>query len=266
MFTINADDLSATLDKVTPHVPDVPGRDHQKLVILDSVPGWLHAVVPGERTLAVARTPVRNSTAQWSATIAYSDARALRVWLESADKVHVEYGVHTGRPLLRFLEGAAQMAMPVVTDMDELPWRTLLQQETAPTSAPRRVVRINAEDLARWGHVGDDMEMWPASGVAAFVVTAGGDFIGFQLPCFSFPSRDVVADWRRALRCRRFVFDGTQYEVGASYADKWGHAWRMTARPAPGEEPLVVSVESSAVALPLGVVLSTGGHLKRIPA
>lgn len=266
MFTIDADERSATLDKVIPHVPDVPDRDHQELVVLDSVPGWLHAVVPGQRTLAVARTPVGRSTAQWSAILAYSDVRALRVWLESADKVHVEYRVHLGRPLLRFSDGAAQTAMPVVTDMEELPWRMLLRQETAPTSTPSRAVRVNAEDLARWERAGDDVEMWPASGVAAFVVTAGRDFIGFQLPCFSYPNSGVRADWQRALRRSQFVYDGTQYEVGASYADKWGHTWRMTAHPASGEEPLVVSVASSAVALPLGVVLSTGGHLKRIPA
>lgn len=265
MFTTKADALSAILDKVVPHRPGRHGLDHLDMIVLDCTRGWLHAVAAGERTIAVARTPVETA-AHWTAPVAYDDVYALSAWLESSDQVHVEHTLDSGRPLLHFTEGAAQTTVPVASYMADLPWRKLLRLETRPAPSARLAVRISAEDLALWEHAGENVEIWPAAGVAAFVVTAGPNFIGFHLPHFTSPDARVLEGWRASLRSRRFLHDGTPYEIGASYADQWGTVWRVTARPEPGEMPMVVSADSSAVALPLAVVLRVGGRLKRISA
>lgn len=54
-------------------------------------------------------------------------------------------------------------------------------------------------------------------------------------------------------------------KVAPHRIDWWGAVWRVTARPAPGEEPFVVSADRFRVVLPLGVVLKVGGPLLRLP-
>ncbi|MFD8379132.1 hypothetical protein ACFV2X_11440 [Streptomyces sp. NPDC059679] len=265
MFTVKADALSATLDKVVPHRSALsaclPDLDQVDMVLLDCTRSWLHVVVAGERTMAVARTRIENTT-HWSAPVAYADVDALCAWLDSSDEVHVQHTLDGGRPLLHFTEGAARATVPVASHMAELPWREVLLAEAPQSHALSRAVRMSSRDLALWEHAGKDIEVWPAAGVAAFIVTSGPDFIGLQLPHLGSPV-EVVDGWQASLRTRRFLYEGIPYEVGASYTDQWGMVWRVAASPAPGEEPLVVSADRSSVALPLAVVLQAGGRLTR---
>ncbi|MCR8573057.1 phiSA1p31-related protein [Streptomyces sp. Isolate_219] len=261
MFIIKADALSAILDKVAPHSP--AGAEDLNMVVLDCSRGWLHAAAGGRRTLAVARTRVDG--AHWTAPLGFDDVCALRGWLESSDQVHVEHTTHEGLPVLHFSEGTAQLTVPVATYMASLSWRSLLLAEARPSSYQRATVRLSAEDLELWQHAGEDVELIPATGRAAFIVTAGPDFIGLQMPRPRTPGGDALTGWATSVRSRRFLYDGLPYEVGASYADRRGFVWRITARPAPGEEPLIVSADRSSVVLPLAVVLSAGGPLLRLP-
>ncbi|MGW3121333.1 hypothetical protein ACWDBW_29985 [Streptomyces sp. NPDC001107] len=268
MFTIKADDLSAVLDQITPHHLDVRDTGGLDVVVLDCTRSYLHAVGAGASTLAVARTPIEN-TVIWTAPIDYDEATALRTWLDTSDQVQVEHAIDDGRPLLRFTEGPARITMPVVTDAPELPCRTMVRVEAQPRLAEERAVRISSEDLARWQSAGRDVEIWPAAGTAAFVVTAGPDFIGVQLPE---PSDmyggalegDPLEGWTASTRTQVFLHAGLPYEVGASYADRWGRVWRILARPAPGQEATAVSGDPSGAALPLSVVLVAGGPLMRV--
>ncbi|MBC9724930.1 hypothetical protein [Streptomyces sp. TRM68367] len=265
MFTIKADALSAILDKVAPHHLKARDTDDLDVVVLDCTRNRLHAVGAGARTIAVARTPIEN-TAQWTAPIDYDEAIALRAWLDTSDHVHVEHTLDSGRPLLRFTEGPAQITMPVATDAPELPWRDIVRLEAHTPLAEPRVVQISSEDLALWEAAGQDIEIWPAAGAAAFVVTSGPDFIGVQLPQLEAPDANPLDGWTASLRTRWFLHEGLPYEVGAGYADRWGMVWRIVARPAPGQEPTAVSADPSAAALPLSVVLNAGGPLLRVSA
>jgi hypothetical protein len=265
MFTIKADALSAILDKVTPHRRGSVDADDADVILLDCTRGWLHAITSGPRTLAVARTPIQNTT-QWVSPLAYSDACALRAWLEASDHVHIEHTLDGGRPLLHLTEGAAQTTVPVASYMPDLPWREILRTETRPHSPVPSAVRISSEDLARWKNAGDDVEVWPAAGEAAFIVTAGTDFIGMQMPSYEPPAGTALAGWAASLRTRRFLHEDLPYEVGASYADRQGKVWRIVAQPAPGQEPMAVSVDPACVALPLSVVLRVGGYLMPVSA
>ncbi|MGW2022044.1 phiSA1p31-related protein [Streptomyces decoyicus] len=262
MFTINAGDLSAILDKVAPHRPADPDMGYLDMIVLDCTRRWLYAVAGGDRTIAIARTPVKG--AHWIAPIAYDDASALRGWLESADHVSVEHRLDTGRPLLRFTEGAAQITVPVASDMADLPWRALLRAAAERPSADWGAVRLRAEDLALWEHAGEEAEVHAAGG-AALVIRSGPDFIGLHMPCTRTRSGDPLEGWSASVRSRLFLYGGMPYEVGAVYADRRGARWRITARPEPGQEPVVVGADDSCVALPLSVVLAVGGPLMRLP-
>ncbi|MDN0193940.1 hypothetical protein [Streptomyces sp. S.PNR 29] len=265
MFTITADALSAILDKVTPHHLTARDTDGLDVVVLDCTRSWLHAIGAGPRTIAVARTPIQNS-GHWTAPIDYDEVLALRAWLDTSDHVHVEHTTDNGRPLLRFTEGPAQITMPVLTDAPKLPWRHIVRLEGhSPKTAPRPV-RISAEGLALWESAAQNIEVWPAAGVAAFVVTAGPDFIGVQLPKAETVNGNALDGWTASLRTRWFLHEGLPYEVGAGYADRWGMVWRILARPAPGQEPTAVTADPSGAALPLSVVLNVGGPLLRIHA
>lgn len=268
MFTIKADALSAALDQITPHHLDVRDTGGLDVVVLDCTRGHLHAVGAGPRSLAVARTPIENTSA-WTAPVDYDEVIALRTWLDTSDHIHVEHTVEDGRPLLRFTEGPAQITMPVVTDAPELPWRTIVRLEAQPRFAAPGAVRISSEDLARWESAGKDVELRPGAGMAAFVVTAGPDFIGVQLPepgsmDGTAQDRSALDGWTTSLRTHLFLHAGLPYEVGASYADRWGMVWRILARPAPGQEPIAVTADPSGSALPLSAVLGAGGPLLRV--
>ncbi|MGW2320162.1 hypothetical protein [Streptomyces sp. NPDC001680] len=260
MVTIKADALSAVLDKITPH--HLSDRDTGVLdtVVLDCTSGWFHTVGAGERTIAVARTPIEN-TAHWSAPVDYDEVIALRAWLDTSDHIHVEYTVDNGRPLLRFTEGPAQITMPVATEAPELGWRHIVRTEARPNLAEPRAIRIGSGDLTLWESAGEDIEIRPAAGVAAFVVTAGPDFIGIQVPKPDASDGDELEGWTASLRTRSFLHEGLPYEVGGSYADRYGKVWRILARPEPGEEPTAVTADPSGVALPLSVVLNASGPL-----
>lgn len=260
MFTIKAEALSAILDKVAPHRPSGPDVEHLDMVLLDCNRGWLHAVAGGDRTLAVARTTVAGS--HWTAPLAFEDVSALRGWLESSDHVLVEHVLEDGRQLLRFSEGSAQTTVPVATYMADLPWRTLLRAEAGPPpSYERGPVRLSAEDLALWEHAGEEVEVRHAARRAALVVTAGPDFIGLQMPRPGPRSVNALDGWSTSVRSRHFLYQGLPYEVGGLYMDVLGAMWRVVARPAPGEEPVVVSADRSGVVLPLAAVLRVGGRL-----
>lgn len=262
MVTVKADALSAILDKVTPHHLRDRGIDELDMVVLDCTRGWLHAVAAGASTIAVARTPIEN-TAHWTAPVDYDEAIALRTWLDTSDHVHVQYTLDGGIPLLRFTEGTAQITMPVATYAPMLPWREIVRLEAHSPLAEPRVVQISSADLALWEAAGQDIQVWPAAGAAAFVVTAGPDFIGVQLPQLEAPDDNPLEGWTASLRMQLFLHEGQHYEVGAEYADRWGMVWRILTRPKPGQEPTAVSADPSGVALPLSVVLNVGGPLLR---
>ncbi|MFE0257307.1 hypothetical protein [Streptomyces sp. NPDC059010] len=222
VFTIKAEDLSAILDKIAPH--HLRGRDTDGLdvVVLECPRGWLHAVGAGARTLAVARAPIEN-TAHWTAPVDYDEAIALRAWLDTSERVHVEHTLDSGRPLLRFAEGPAQITMPVPTDAPELPWRDIVRREARPPLAMPRPVQISSEDLALWEAAGQDIEIWPAARAAAFIITSGQDFIGLHLPQFAEgPDGKPLDGWTTSLRTRWFLHEGLPYEVGAGYVHRWG--------------------------------------------
>ncbi|MER6011611.1 hypothetical protein [Streptomyces bluensis] len=263
MFTIKAGALSAILDKVTPHHLGVRDTDDLDMVVLDCTRGWLHVVAAGASTVAVARAPIEN-TAHWSAPVDYDDAVALRAWLDTSDHIHVEHTLDSGRPLLHFTEGPAQITVPVATYAPELPWRDMVRREAHPPLGAPRAVRISSEDLALWESAGQDIEIWPAAGVAAFIVTAGPDFIGVQLPQHEIPEGNALDGWTASLRTRWFLHEGLPYEVGSGYADRWGMVWRIVARPEPGQEPTAVSADPSGASLPLSAVLNVGGPLLRV--
>ncbi|MFE7277941.1 hypothetical protein [Streptomyces sp. NPDC057623] len=265
MFTIKADALSAILEKVTPHHLGRRDTDDLDVVVFDCTRSWLHVVGASARTIAVARTPIENA-GHWIVPVDYDEAMALRAWLDTSDHIHVEYTLDGGRPLLRFAEGPAQITMPAATDSPELPWRPIVRLEAQPPHTAPRALQISSEDLALWEAAGDNVEIWPAAGAAAFVVTSGSDFIGVQLPQLEAPKGNPLNGWTASLRMRWFLHEGLPYEVGAGYADRWGMVWRIVARPAPGHEPTAVSADPSGAALPLSVVLNTGGPLLRIPA
>ncbi|ORT54284.1 hypothetical protein [Streptomyces sp. CB03238] len=264
MISMRADALSAILDKVAPHRPTGDGMEHLDVIVLDCTRRWLHAAAGGDRTLAVARTPVTGS--HWTAPIAFQDATALREWLESSDHITVEHLLERGGPLLRFTEGAAQLTVPVATSMAELPWRNLLRLEAPPSYHTTEPVRLGTADLALWENAGEEVDVRPGAGLAALVVTAGRDFIGVQMPRPGTPGGDPLLGWAASIRSRCFLYEGLPFEVGARYLDHWGAVWWVAARPAPGEEPLVVSVDRPGTVLPLEVVLKAGGPLLRLPA
>ncbi|MGW3031159.1 hypothetical protein ACWDCB_07975 [Streptomyces sp. NPDC001178] len=268
MFTIKADALSAVLDQVTPHHLDVRDTGGLDVIVLDCTRGHLHAVGAGASTLAIARTPIEN-TALWTAPLDYDEVSVLRSWLDTSDHIHVEHTVEGGRPLVRFAESPAQITMPVVTDAPELPWRTILRLEAQPRLGAARTVRISAADLVLWESTGRDIEIRPAAGMAAFVVTSGPDFIGVQLPRPEAADgkaleADALDGWTASLRTRWFLHEGLPYEIGASYADRWGMVWRILVRPEPGQEPIAVTADPSGSALPLSAVLGAGGPLLRV--
>ncbi|WP_180685940.1 hypothetical protein [Streptomyces gossypiisoli] len=265
MFSMKADALSAILDKVAPHRPTGDGMEHLDMIVLDCTRRWLHAAAGGDRTLAVARTPVTGS--HWTAPITFEDATALHEWLESSDHITVEHLLDGGGPLLRFSEGAAQLTVPVATNMADLPWRTLLRSEAQPPYHVAEAVRLNAADLALWENAGEEVDVRPGAGLTALVVTAGPDFIGLQMPRPGAPGGDPLLGWAASLRSRCFLYEGLPFEVGARYLDHWGAVWWVPARPAPGKkEPLVASVDRPGTVLPLEVVLKVGGPLQRLPA
>ncbi|MFE0190747.1 hypothetical protein [Streptomyces sp. NPDC058989] len=266
MFTIKADALSAILDKVAPHRPCDLESDPPPFIQLDCSPRWLHAIAGGERTLAVARTPVDG--AHWTAPIDFDDAAALRSWLAFSSHVLVEHTLDDGRPLLHFREGAAKLTLPVVSYGPDIPWRAMLLRAARDRRREPGPVQLDSADLALWQHAGEHIEVRHAGGRAPFLITAGKDFIGLHQPQRADgPShdQDSLAGWTDSVRSRRFIYAGQVYEVGARYADRWGAVWQVVARPEPGEEPMVVLADRSAVALPLGVVLRVGGRLARQP-
>lgn len=268
MFTIKADALSVVLDQITPHHLDVRDTGGLDVVVLDCTRGWLHAIGAGPRTLAVARTPIEN-TRFWTAPLDYDEVLVLRSWLDTSDHLHVEHAVADGRPLLRFTEGPAQITMPVVTDAPELPWRHIVRLEAQPRLAAPRAVQVSAADLVLWESTDRDIEIRPAAGMAAFVVTSGPDFIGVQLPGPEAADGkalegDALDGWTASLRTRWLLHEGLPYEVGASYADRWGMVWRILVRPEPGQEPIAVTADPSGSALPLSAVLGAGGPLLRV--
>ncbi|MFE7117504.1 phiSA1p31-related protein [Streptomyces sp. NPDC057654] len=261
MFAIKAQDLSALLDKVASHSPADPVE--LNTVVLDCSRRWLHAIAGGTSSLAVARTPVDGE--HWTAPLGHDDARVLRSWLEAADHVYVEHATRSGLPVLHFSEGSAELAVPVATYAASLSWRSRLLAEAQPSTQRRQAIRLRPEDLALWEAAGEEVEMTPAAGRAAYVVTAGPDFIGLQMPRARAHSGNVLlAGWATSVRARRFLHEGLSYEVGASYADRLGQVWRIAARPASGEDPVVVSVDRSGVTLPLAMVLMAGGPLRRL--
>jgi len=262
MFTIQAEKVSAILDKVAPHCPDEAGGAHD-VITLDCTRNHLHAVGAGDRTIAVARTVV-HSPAYWSVPIAYQDAHRLRRWLEAAGEVQVEPLVIDRRQLLRFNGHASCTLVPMAAHAPALPWRHLLRFEAATVPKTVRPVHLRAEALATWQYAGDDLEVRPASGMAALVVTAGEDFIGVQFPdSYETPEGEVLEGWRASLRTRSFLHDGVPYEVGARYMDRWGVAWRVPVWPAPGEQAMVVSTRRGTV-LPLELVAYMAGPLMRL--
>lgn len=259
MFTIKADDLSAILDKVEPHQ-----TDENPMIVLDHAYGWLHAAAAGPQTVAVARTRSAGKE-HWIAPLTYDEAFALRAWLGSCTEVDVEYEVDSGHPLLHFVEGEATMTLPVSSHLPELPWRTMVQMEVRAARPTVRPALLSSDDLKLWSRASEEVTIWPAAGLAAFVVTAP-HFIGLQFPSGASPEEDQEAldGWGKSLRRRRFLHDGLPYEIGATYLDRRGKVWRITARPGPGEEPVAVSAETSGEALPLSEVLREGGSLMRI--
>ncbi|MBT2390708.1 hypothetical protein J7E87_15055 [Streptomyces sp. ISL-1] len=264
MFTIEAVRLAAILDKVTPHRPAGPDMDHLDVVVLDCTRRWLHAAAGGDRTLAVARTRV-DGAAHWIAPVAFDEISALRGWLESSRHVRVENMLDSGLPRLRFSEGAAQITVPIATYAADLPWRELLRAEAQPTSYARAAVRLSAADLALWEHAGEEVDIRHGAMRAALVVR-GTNFIGLQMPRPGAREGEALAGWAASLRAQCFLHEGVSYEVGARYADRFGCQWLMPARPAPGEEPVVVLADRSGVVLPLTAVLAVGGSLLRLPA
>ncbi|WP_328747158.1 hypothetical protein OHT57_16490 [Streptomyces sp. NBC_00285] len=266
MFTLRAETLAAILDQAAPHRFPVgdDAHDHDVLV-LDSTPGYLHAVACSDRALAVARTAVAGDV--WTAPIAYEDAAALRGWLESSDTVTVEHVTADGHHQLRFTEGSAQITVPAASYVSRPPWRSLLRIVLGArdgVSAYGRPVQLSADDLSRWlkaGERGEAIE-FRSLGPIGTLVTAGPDFLGLQVPHTG--DGPVPGEgWSPSLRTRRFLFAGRLLEVGARYADLTGTVWTVPARPGAGEEPYLVSADAEV--LPISQVLATGKFLIRLP-
>ncbi|WP_145497581.1 hypothetical protein [Streptomyces sp. CFMR 7] len=273
MFTIKARDLAAILDRVAPHRPRTDDDAHDlDVLILDCTPRHLHAVGCGERTLAVARTPVARTSPTvdvWTAPVSYDDAAALRAWLESADRVYVKHTVSDGHQKLQVTDGPAEITVPATSHTDRLPWRDLLRLAISARNHPLAVgrpVQLNADDLALWGNAGAGGEAieFRSLGPVGTMVTAGGDFLGLQAP-HTWDGPTPGEGWPSSLRTRMFLFAGTLLEVGARYADHTGLTWVVPARPAPGEEPMLVSGDYPAGALPISQVLAGGSFLIRLP-
>ncbi|MEV4907090.1 hypothetical protein AB0N46_20930 [Streptomyces albidoflavus] len=268
MFTIKARDLAAILDRVAPHRfrTDDDTQDLDVLV-LECTPGHLHAVACGERTLAVARTAVTGDA--WTAPVGYDDAAALRAWLESSDHVTVEHVTSGGHQKLRFTEGVAEITVPAACQSSRLPWRALLRLALGARNHPLAVgrpVQMNSDDLALWGNAGAGGEAieFRSLGPVGTVVTAGDDFLGLQAP-HTWDGPTPGEGWASSLRTRMFLFAGAFLEVGGRYADHTGTAWVVPARPAPGEELMLVSADCAAVALPISQVIAGGNLLIRLP-
>ncbi|MEU4028110.1 hypothetical protein [Streptomyces anulatus] len=268
MFTIEAHDLAATLDRAAPHrfLADDDTHDVDAL-ILDCTPRYLHAVGCSDRTLAVARTSIAGDV--WMVPLGYDDAAALRAWLETSDRVTVEHVARDGHQQLRFTEGVAQITVPAASHAGRLPWRALLRLVLEARDHPLSVgrpVQLNADDLALWGSAGAGGEAieFRSLGPVGTLVTAGPDFLGLQTP-HSWDGPTPGDGWASSLRSRLFLFAGTLLEVGARYGDITGTAWVVPARPGPGEEPMLVSADYAAVALPISEVLAFGKFLIRLP-
>ncbi|WP_405803451.1 hypothetical protein [Streptomyces sp. NBC_01187] len=261
MFAVTAHDLCDLVDKVIVHRPYGPAADRRDVVVFDCTRGWLHLAAASNRTLAVARTAVTGS--HWSAPVSYDDAYALRGWLESCEWVHVEHCVDGGYPSLRFSEGTANLAVPVRTDSLNLAWRALLRTASRPASYVRQPIGLSSAEMALWQDAGPEIEVWHAGGRAAFLITAGPDFVGAQWPLPGGGNGDALAGW--SLRARQFLHEGMPYEVGAVYADARGMLWRIPAMPAPGEEAVAVSADPASVVMPLATVLRIGGRLLKLP-
>ncbi|MER7047973.1 hypothetical protein [Streptomyces jumonjinensis] len=264
MITIEADALLAILDKTMPHragEDDTPAE--LDVVILDCTRGYLHAVVRGSRTLAVARTPIRGG--RWMAPLDYADALALRSWLESCATVRLDYDMTSGLPRLHFMEGAAEFAVPVAAHAAPVPWREVLGQlgrcADGSWGQGSRPVRLSSEDLVLWEHADAELDFHPLGSGLGFLVSAP-DFRGFQM-VLDVPAepQQFTKPWISSLRTGSFLYQGKLYEVGAHYVDVLGHRWLMPTKPAPGQEPKAVSADVSTAALPLGVVLAVAGPL-----
>ncbi|MFF2650417.1 hypothetical protein [Streptomyces sp. NPDC058045] len=268
MFTIKAPDLAAILDRVAPHCfqtdDDTGDLD---VLVLDCTPGHLHAVGCGDRTIAVARTSVKGD--EWTAPVGYNDAAALRGWLDCSDHITVEHIISDGHQKLRFTEGPAEITVPAASHVGRLPWRALLRLALGARNHPLAVdcpVQLNADDLALWGNagaVGEPIE-FRSLGPVGTMVTAGVDFLGLQAP-YTWDGPTPGEGWSCSLRTRLFLFAGAFLEVGARYADHTGTGWVVPARPGPDEEPMLVSADYAAVALPISQVLAGGNLLIRLP-
>lgn len=270
MFTIKARELAAILDRVAPHrFRTDDGTHNLDALILDCTPGHLHAVACGERTLAVARTAVTGD--EWTAPVGYDDAAALRAWLESCDHITVEHIMSGGYQKLRFAEDAAEITVPAACQSNRLPWRALLRLALAARHHPLAVgrpVQMNADDLGLWENAGTGGEAieFRSLGPVGTVVTAGEDFIGLQAP-HTWDGPTPGEGWSSSLRTRVFLFAGAFLEVGARYADHTGALWVVAARPAPGEEPMLVSADSAVVSVPvpISLVIAGGNRLTQLP-
>ncbi|MFI1830687.1 hypothetical protein ACH41E_30255 [Streptomyces sp. NPDC020412] len=266
MITIKADALSAILDKTMPHrdsEDDAPAE--RDVVVLDCTRGYLHAVVQGGRTLAVARTPVRGS--RWMAPLERADALALRSWLEPCVTFSLTYDMTKGLPRLRFTDGPAEFVVPVAAHAARVRWREVLGHLGACVDEAGEQgggpVRLRSEDLALWEPAGAEVDFHSLGCGLGFLVSAP-DFRGFQAAGELFApatSKQFAEPWTASFRMSTFLHQGTLYEVGAHYADVWGQRWLMPTKPGPGEEPVVVSADAAAVLLPLAVVLHVAGPL-----
>ncbi|MBY8884814.1 hypothetical protein K7472_08135 [Streptomyces sp. PTM05] len=261
MFTLDADDLSAIIDKVAWHCPERPGLD---VILLDCTPTFLHAVAGGGRTLAVARTRVSEGR-RWTAPLSRPDAAALSWWLDAAEHVSVEHALAGGRALLRFAEGAAQLTVPIATQAPILPWRKLLrsaaQEQGDGENRSGGPLSLTRDELALWAHAGDRIAFSPPLRNGPVLVRAGADFIGLHMPGTPRPFLPARTEgWKDSARSWRFVYAGEVYEMGRLYWDEAGTPWRVLAAPEPGEEPTLVLANGSGVALPLSTVQLAGGR------
>ncbi|WP_382465845.1 hypothetical protein ACFIN9_26625 [Streptomyces noursei] len=263
MFTIKADQLAATLDKVTSHRPGrsvICGDE----ILLEASPSWLHAVSVSDRTVAVARTEIA-ATTSWAVPIDAEEVDVLRSWLVcwNAVGVRVALDLYDG-PALHFSVGAAQVSLPVLAEAAVMPWREALAAEIRPNRMGQRQHVMRASDLDMWSTAGGEIEVRPAARDGAFVVTAA-DFIGVQFPESAAPERVCQDSWKESLQARSFLYKGKEYQVGGLYAGPCGHTWRILAEPAPGREPIVMSTREPVARKTLSTLLSSCcGPLERI--
>jgi hypothetical protein len=204
--TLNAHKLARLLDSTAPHMADSALIPQIHGIRLDCDGRTLHAVATDRYTLAVARAGLRQPTDPFALTLPAADLPYLRAWTNAHhghEFIRITPDLTPDRARAVFTDDrdhgtASTMAFPVAAGAFP-DWRPLLHTALAAELDTARQTAIDTRLLERWTTAGDTVTIRQTTGLRPLVITAGPDFIGFQMPMRPLREApdhtDVVTSW-----------------------------------------------------------------------